>query len=108
MKLLDGIKNYFRKPKIGNVYAVTAGQYLGEFLVYIETKGGHLMFLSLPDMKVRNISESDVESGLDDNILDKVESLPDDVFTVCKAQYYKTLQTPERDDNVPSNSTSKD
>ena len=56
MKLLDGIKKYFRKPKIGNVYAVTAGQYLGEFLVYIETKGGHLMFLSLPEMKVRNLS----------------------------------------------------
>jgi hypothetical protein len=108
MKLLDGIKSFFQKPKVGYVYAVTAGEYLGEFLVYIESRAGNLMFLSLPDMKVRSISEKEVTSGIDNNILDKVEKLPSDVFSVCNAQYYKTLQTPKSDANVPSNDVVKD
>lgn len=108
MKLLDGIKNFFQKPKVGYVYAVTAGEYLGEFLVYMESQAGSLMFLSLPDMKIRSIPDKEVTSGIDNNILDKVEKLPSDVFSVCKAQYYKSLETPESDANVPSNDVGED
>ena len=107
MKLLDGIKKYFQKPKPGNVYAVTGGDYHGEFLVYMRSSGDVMSFLSLPDMKSIDIQQKDVTSGIENMILDKVENLPDDVFTVCEAQYTESINPPGTAADGPSNDTSE-
>lgn len=76
-------------PQPRFIYAVTKGAYLGELLVYMESAQCVHNFLSLPDMKTREIPQDKFELGLQDNIVDIVEQLPNDVFTTCQAQYKK-------------------
>jgi len=71
------------------IYAVTAGYYLGELLVYMETVDTQHKFLSLPTMIIREIPVDKFESGLKDKIVDIVEKIPNKVFKVCKLQYIK-------------------
>lgn len=102
MKLLTGIKQFLNKPKPRCIYAVTEGQYLGEFLVYIEVDDtGAYCFLSLPDMHVRKFIKSDVCDWVETGILDKVERLPNDVFSLCYEQYLSSCKNRERGDIVP-------
>lgn len=76
-------------PKQRYIYAVTAGAFLGELLVYIETKNISHRFLSLPTMNIREVPVDKFELGLKDNIVDVVEKMPAKVFNVCKLQYIK-------------------
>jgi len=108
MKLLSGIKNLLNKPKPRNIYAATSGQYLGEFLVYIESVGEVCCFLSLPDMKVRKILKNTMFEQIETGVLDKVERLPCDVFLLCCEQYAQSNKTPVTDDTVPRKDMSDD
>lgn len=76
-------------PKPRYIYAVTAGVFLGELLVYIETIQDDYHFLSLPTMTIRTIPINKFESGYRDNIVEVVEKLPPAVYKVCKKQYSK-------------------
>ena len=107
MKLLDGIVRYFKTPRRRDVYAVTGGNYIGELLVYIEKVDGNFCFLSVPNMKVRIVPESDVYSGIGNDLLDKVEKLPRDVYLVCCEQYKVCSESRGTDDDVPRNIPSK-
>ena len=78
-----------KRFKPGNVYAVTTGKYLGEFLVYIETKGNDICFLSLPKMINKKISKEDVQFAMSQDIIEYQESLPGHVKSVCLEQYQK-------------------
>ncbi len=108
MKLLSGIKRLISKPKPRNIYAATSGDYLGEFLVYIESENDMYCFLSLPDMQIRKIPKDTVIDQIDTKVLDKVERLPRDVFSLCYAQYTQTNKTLEIDDIVPRKHMSDD
>ena len=88
-KLFDGIKKYLAKPKHRSVYAVIEGQYLGEFFVFMESRAGSHAFLSLPDMKLREMPVDSFKYALDCNILDRQRPLPRDTYEVCRAQYRK-------------------
>lgn len=102
-KLYNGIKSTLASnvPKRRAVYAVTGGDYLGEFLIYVEEQDNMYCFLSLPKMKVREISKADIASGLDSKVLDKVETLPKDVFLLCYEQYTYSRTNGETDEIVP-------
>jgi len=78
-----------KHPKKQYIYAVTAGYYLGELLVYMETASTSYKFLSLPTMVIRDIPIEKFELGLKDKIVDIVEKIPSRVFKVCKLQYEK-------------------
>jgi len=71
------------------LYAITGGKYLGELFVFIEDKNDTFSFLSLPDMKIRDIPSEKFDFGIENKIIDVVEKLPKEVFEVCKKQYYK-------------------
>ena len=90
-KLLTGISpsTELKELKPGTAYAITGGKYLGEFFVYMEKVKGSYMFLSLPSMETREVPFSNYISGINDKIMDEVEKLPDDVFSICLAQYKK-------------------
>jgi hypothetical protein len=79
----------FLHPKKRYVYAVTGGVYLGELLVYIESKNNTYFFLTLPDMKVRSIPIEKFKFGLKEHIVDVVEKLPIYAYKACTAQYIK-------------------
>jgi len=82
-------------PRKKYIYAVTAGFYLGELLVYMETVDTAYKFLSLPTMVVREIPIDKFKTGLADKIVDIVEKIPNHVYKICKLQYDKNnVQTP--------------
>ena len=86
--------NFFRKhPSKGCVYAVTAGRFLGELLVFIETNEKKFKFLSLPTMTIRDVPSDKFDVGIKSKIIDFVERLPKDIFTTCVKQYRKNLNT---------------
>ena len=102
-KLYDGIKNTLASnvPVPRTVYAVTGGDYLGEFIIYVEEEDDMYCFLSLPKMNIRQIAKSDVAEGLENKVLDKVERLPKDVFSLCYEQYVHSQTNHETEEIVP-------
>lgn len=87
---------FFKKdhPKKRYVYAITGGKYLGELFVFMEKIDDTYIFLSLPDMKIREVPEEKFKFGLTEKIIDVVKKIPSNVYNVCTAQYNKnkTLQ----------------
>lgn len=81
-----------KTPRPRGIYAVNSGQYIGEFLVYMETKDDLHIFLSLPKMLKRYVPDKSFKVGLKQKILVIVEVLPKDVYTVCKQQYEQTYK----------------
>jgi len=88
-KLLNGIKTCFRHPKPRHVYAVTTGDYVGQFFVYVEQVDNSFCFLTLPDMCVKYVPVQEFLDGIDKKIVDPVEKMPAEVFDICVAQYRK-------------------
>lgn len=76
-------------PRKGYVYAVTGGTYLGELLVYIDKKDNICTFLTLPEMKVRDIPIDKFKFGIKERIVDVVEKLPKYAYRACVLQYNK-------------------
>ena len=62
---------------------------LGELFVYIEIKNSEHSFLSLPDMKIRNVPLEKFEFGLKEKIIDIIRKLPKNVYDTCIKQYNK-------------------
>ena len=78
---------------VGHVYAVTTGQYLGEFLVYIKANDINRCFLSLPKMINRQIEKRNIENAIKKRILEFQEKLPRSIRSVCIEQYKKNEKT---------------
>lgn len=78
-----------KHPSVGCVYAITAGKYLGELLVFVEEKNKVLKFLSLPTMALRDVPQDKFDVGIKSKIVDFVERLPKDIFSTCIKQYRK-------------------
>ena len=92
MKKMNNILSFFctkQHPRERYIYAVTAGAYLGELLVYSETKANIYSFLSLPSMSNREIPIEKFTLGLKEGIIDVVEKMPRKVYDVCELQYQK-------------------
>ena len=104
-KLSTGIKDYLKKPKKRNVYAVTKGDYLGEFFVYMDKEESSYVFLSLPDFRIRKVPINDFDSGVDEGVIDMVERLPRSVYIECQEQYTKTLNNPGTAEIIPKTTT---
>lgn len=79
-------------PASRGVYAVEQGQYIGEFFVYIEGSKTDYNFLSLPKMIKRTVDKDSFERGIKNKIIKLVENLPENVYSVCKAQYNAPLK----------------
>ena len=89
MKGLSKFKLRFGHPKQPFIYAVTAGRYLGELLVFTEKTFDDYSFLTLPDMKIRRIPVEKFDFGMKNNIIDVVQKLPAYVHKTCMQQYIK-------------------
>jgi hypothetical protein len=91
MKALNKIKNLLKAkhPRQPFIYAVTAGKFLGELLVYAEQVKTDYIFLSLPEMHVRQIPVEKFDIGMQMGVVDIVEKLPAYVHKTCLKQYSK-------------------
>lgn len=84
----------------GQIYAVTAGTYIGSNLVIIERNDKIAKILNLPDMKNMSILITDIETGINENILELLETLPDDIINVCKIQHEKNIDTRQQQPTI--------
>ena len=96
---------FFRNnaPKPRSIYAVTSGQYVGEFLVYMGLSEDKLeyFFLSLPKLIKRSVPVKSFKLGLKQRVLTLIESLPEDVYSVCKQQFeQKHKKVPSKVDSI--------
>ena len=82
-----------KKYKLGGIYAVTAGDHVGKNIVLIKESKKQLHFLDLPDMQNFDITRTCFNEGVEHNILDLIEIIPDNVYDVCKKQYEKNSNT---------------
>lgn len=91
MKILSRIESLLSKkhPRQPFIYAVTAGKFLGELLVYIENDKVNYNFLTLPKMTIMSIPIEKFNSGIESGIVDVVEKLPAYVHRTCMQQYNK-------------------
>ena len=87
------------KPRKRDIFAVTTGDYIGEFFVYTEEQNGIYMFLSLPKMHIREVPVGVFQSSIKSKILSLVEQLPADIYTVCIEQY-KKIRSQKRSTSV--------
>ena len=70
----------------GNIYAVTAGDYMGEFFLFMEELEDYI-FLSLPDFHIRTVPRDKYKFAIENNILDFRERLPKNIFNDCITKY---------------------
>lgn len=84
-----------KEPRPRGIYAVNSGQYIGEFFVYMETIDSTThAFLSLPKMLKRLVPIESFKVGLKEKIIVMIESLPKDIYSVCRQQYEQTCKKP--------------
>jgi len=81
-----------KHPQKRYIYAVTKGKYLGELLVFIDTKNDEHNFLVLPHMYNRSIPVHNFKNGIDYEVVEKIEKIPNYVFKVCQKQYIKNVE----------------
>ena len=74
---------------IGKVYAVTTGDYVGEMFVCVDEAEDIIKFLSIPKNINRYVPKEKFEFGMNNDIIEYVDTLPDEVFDVVKAQFIK-------------------
>jgi hypothetical protein len=95
--ILTRIKEYFYPPE-RSIYVVREGTFKGEWLVPVAFVPNHTIFFSLPDKHIRTIPNTEVEEGVNKNILDLVEILPKRVYNTCLAEY--KLKLKQENDNA--------
>jgi hypothetical protein len=89
---LTKIKDYFF-PKERRIYAVLQGTYKGELLVPVSFVPDYTVFFSLPDRHIRTIPNKEIQLGLQNKVLEVVETLPKTIYNNCLEEYkYKLKQ----------------
>jgi len=89
MKLVKNLLNKLKtdKFKLGDVYAVTTGTYVGEMFVYIDTISDSHNFLSIPKILNRVVPADKFDYAIETKVIEYVERIPYNERRVCEAQY---------------------
>lgn len=70
-----------------HAYAVTTGLYVGEIIIFIEESNDSYNFISIPKNINRQIPIEKFHFGLDESIVEHVEEIQDDVFSILEKQF---------------------
>lgn len=89
--LANILKNKANDQKVGFIYAVNSGKYIGEFFVLVEKTSSEFKFLSIPKMIQRAVPIDAMERGIKNNIITFVKHLPKPIFDICRKQYLHTI-----------------
>lgn len=68
-------------------YAITTGAYVGEMIVFVEENEDNYGFLSIPKNNNRHIPKDKFKFGLEQEIVEIVDSIPQDVYDLLEKQY---------------------
>lgn len=74
-------------PVKKNAYAVTTGFYVGEILVFVNESEDYYNFISIPKNINRKIPVNKFLLGIDQSILEHVEEIPDDIYSLLEKQF---------------------
>lgn len=92
--------NLFKKKiRKGDVYAVQAGDFVGQMFNFVEQKGDDYCFLTTPEIKIQKVPIEKFDFAKEHEIIEYVETLPRNIFKVIKAQY-EILSKKENRDTV--------
>jgi hypothetical protein len=100
MSLKNTIKKVFGKTdnpvepdkiKPGDIYGVSVGTYVGKFFVYIKTVNDEMHFIILPEIQIQKLTTDKFTTGVQNNVLEYQETLPNEITTYCEEQYEKKL-----------------
>jgi hypothetical protein len=71
------------------LFAVQAGDYVGQMFIVVEVTDQNVGCLSVPDMKNVKVPKDKFDFGRNHGIIEYVEDVPEPVFQVSEAQYAK-------------------
>ena len=77
----------------GDLFAVQSGDYVGQMFAVVDLTTDVIDCLSVPDMKNVNVTKEKFDFGRNNGIIEYVETLTTDVFTVIQAQYTKNAKS---------------
>ena len=86
-----------KKIKRGDVYAVQAGDFVGQLFNFIKKDGEEYIFLLIPDMKIQKVPIDKFDFAKKHAIIEYVEKLPRNIFKVVQAQYDILSKKDDRD-----------
>ena len=78
------------------VYAVQTGDYAGQMFIIVECNKDSIGCLSIPIMENIQVPVNALEHARNNNIIKYVEKLPQGVFKVSAAQYFKNENSGNR------------
>ncbi len=81
------------KPKEREIYACHHGDYAGQAFIFINEEELSYNFLRIPDMVNISVPHEDFYNGVHKEILQLIESVPRDVYSIVQAQYNKNENT---------------
>ena len=80
-----------KRIKEKTLYAITGGDYVGRFILFLEenetTYGALLLGEPGKGLSTIEIPKKDVQEGLENKILDKVKKLSAPIFSICQTEY---------------------
>jgi len=74
-------------PLKKHAYAVTTGYYVGEMLVFVDKSEEFFNFISIPKNINREIPINKFYLGLKESIVEHVEEIPDEIFSILEKQF---------------------
>ena len=74
--------------KIRETYAVQTGDYVGQMFIVCEVTEKGIGCLSVPDMKNVLVPTDKWTLGRNSDIIEYVETLPDEVYMISETQYF--------------------
>jgi hypothetical protein len=78
--------------KMGNAYAVTRGDRIGQLLIYIKSDKNSKFFLAIPKMENVQIPKNVFDSGVNSGIVEFVERIPYDVRRKIENEFEKNSE----------------
>ena len=81
------------KIKRRDLFAVQAGDYVGQMFAVVDLTKGLVGCLSVPSMQNVNVTQEKFDFGRNNDIIEYVETLTTDVFQVIHAQYTKNANS---------------
>lgn len=74
--------------KTREAYAVQTGDYVGQMFIVCEITDSEVGCLAVPDMKNVKVPKEKWEFGRNSDIIEYVETLPDEVYMISETQYF--------------------
>jgi len=79
---------FFKRIKLGDMYACRVGDYAGKMLIYIDKNKHEYGFLASPTMENIWVPIDKFDFGIKGGIINYVERVPKEVRTVAKVKFW--------------------